>query len=263
MDWLQAVILALVQGITEFLPVSSSAHLILAPELFGWDDQGLAFDVAVHVGTLMAVVLYFRQDILNMATAWFGSFRGTHNEHSKLAWFVILATLPACFMGLVANMYEEALRSPLIIAGTTIGFGILLGVAGKVASSRFGLPQLSWRDALLIGIAQGLAVIPGTSRSGITITAALLLGYKADAAARFSFLLSIPIILLAGGFKGLEWVTSDNPDTGWYLLLGAGAAAVSAYACIHVFLKLLERIGMMPFVIYRLGLGALLLFVFL
>lgn len=262
MDWWQAVILALVQGLTEFLPVSSSAHLILVPELLGWADQGLAFDVMVHVGTLVAVMFYFRRDIWNMALAWFGSLAGRHNEHSRLAWFVIMATIPACVFGLLANHFEEYLRSPLVIAATTIGFGLLLAVASKLASNRFGLPEISWQHALLIGCAQALAIIPGTSRSGITITAALLLGYKADAAARFSFLLSIPIILLAGGFKGLEWAESGLADTGIYLIVGAVTAAISAYVCIHYFLKLLDRIGMMPFVWYRLGLGLVLLYLF-
>lgn len=259
MDMIQIIVLALVQGITEFLPVSSSAHLILVPQLLGWEDQGLAFDVAVHVGTLLAVLAYFRKEVSAMLVAWFGSLRGQHNADSKLAWYVILATLPVLPAGLIANAFEEALRSPLIIAWTTIGFGVLLGVAGKLAKANRDEYQMVAMIALAIGLAQCLALIPGTSRSGITITAALLLGLTPMAAARFSFLLSIPVIVMAGSLKTLEWVQLGMPDSGVYLLMGAGLAAVSAAACIHVFLLLLNRIGMMPFVVYRLLLGAVLL----
>lgn len=259
MDMIQIIVLALVQGITEFLPVSSSAHLILVPQLLGWEDQGLAFDVAVHVGTLLAVLAYFRKEVSAMLVAWFGSLRGQHNADSKLAWYVILATLPVLPAGLIANTFEEALRNPLIIAWTTIGFGVLLGVAGKLAKANRDEYQMVAMIALAIGLTQCLALIPGTSRSGITITAALLLGLTPMAAARFSFLLSIPVIVMAGSLKTLEWVQLGMPDSGVYLLTGAGLAAVSAAACIHVFLLLLNRIGMMPFVVYRLLLGAVLL----
>lgn len=265
MDFIQVLVLALVQGLTEFLPVSSSAHLILAPVLLGWTDQGLAFDVAVHVGTLAAVVFYFRKEVVELAAAWFGSLTGRHNQHSRLAWQVIVATLPALPAGLLANHFEEALRGPIVIAWATIGFGLLLLLAQWVyqRSERDLLTEynMTWAIIVLIGLAQCLALIPGTSRSGITITAGLFLGLTAVASARFSFLLSIPIITMAGLLKGVEWATADVLETGWHLLWGAMLAALSAGLCIHLFLKLLDKIGMLPFVIYRLALGAGLLIV--
>lgn len=259
MDFIQVLVLALVQGLTEFLPVSSSAHLILAPLLLNWDDQGLAFDVAVHVGTLSAVVLYFRKEVIELVVSWCGSFSGNHNKHSRLAWQVIVATLPALPAGLLANQFEDALRGPIIIAWATIGFGLLLLAAQWVyqRSQRAKLNeyQLTWLIVVLIGLAQCLALIPGTSRSGITITAGLFLGLTAVASARFSFLLSIPIITMAGTLKGAEWATAETLETGWHLLWGALLSAASAGLCIHLFLKLLDKIGMLPFVIYRLVLG--------
>lgn len=265
MDFIQVLVLALVQGLTEFLPVSSSAHLILAPLLLGWSDQGLAFDVAVHVGTLAAVVLYFRKEVIELLTAWFGSFAGTHNQHSRLAWQVIVATLPALPAGLLANQFEDALRGPLIIAWATIGFGLLLLLAQWVYNrrqqARLNEYQMTWVIIVMIGLAQCLALIPGTSRSGITITAGLFLGLSAVASARFSFLLSIPIITMAGTLKGVEWATAETLETGWHLLWGAALSAVSAGICIHLFLKLLDKTGMLPFVIYRLALGVMLLVV--
>lgn len=261
MDWLQIIVLALVQGITEFLPVSSSAHLILAPLLLGWEDQGLAFDVAVHVGTLLAVVLYFRKEVGNVSLACFRSLGGTHCQDSRLAWNVVIATLPILPIGLLANHFEHWLRDPMLIAWSTIGFGLVLWYAAKTAKAELNEYQIVALVALAIGFAQCLALIPGTSRSGITITAALMLGLTPIAAARFSFLLSIPVILMAGSLKGLEWVELGMPDGGVHLLAGAGLSAISAWVCIHYFLKLLERVGMVPFVIYRLALGGFLLLV--
>lgn len=259
MDWLQIIVLALVQGITEFLPVSSSAHLILAPIFLGWEDQGLAFDVAVHVGTLLAVVAYFRKEVSSVSLACFRSFGGQHCQDSKLAWNVIIATLPIVPAGLLANHFEHWLRDPILIAWTTIGFGLLLWYAAKATRARLNEYQVVALVALVIGLAQCLALIPGTSRSGITITAALFLGLTPIAAARFSFLMSIPVIVLAGSLKGLEWVEAGMPDSGYYLLAGAAVSAASAWLCIHYFLKLLDRIGMVPFMLYRLALGGLLL----
>ena len=266
MDFIQVLVLAIVQGLTEFLPVSSSAHLILAPAILGWSDQGLAFDVAVHVGTLLAVVCYFRKEVLQLMVAWFGSVAGNHNADSRLAWQVIVATLPALPAGLLANQFEDALRGPQVIAWATIGFGLLLLLAQWVQQKRQDTPlteyQLSWAIIILIGLAQCLALIPGTSRSGITITAGLFLGLSAVASARFSFLLSIPIITMAGTLKGAEWLTAETVDAGMHLVWGALLSAISAALCIHLFLKLLDKIGMLPFVIYRLILGVGLLAVF-
>ncbi len=265
MDFIQIAVLAIVQGLTEFLPVSSSAHLILVPTLTGWEDQGLAFDVAVHVGTLAAVVAYFRRELTKMFTDWSASLAGKgQTRESKLAWAVLLGTIPAGLAGLLfKDFIEENLRGPIVIAITTIVFGIALWIAdrrGKLSRNEY---SIVWFDVIVIGCAQALALIPGTSRSGITITAALLLGMTREAGARFSFLLSIPIIVLAGGLETVDYLEHAKGDDWLPLVLGAVLSAVSAYLCIHFFLKLLDRIGMTPFVIYRLLLGIVLLAVFL
>lgn len=264
MDFTQIVLLALVQGITEFLPVSSSAHLILVPVLTGWEDQGLAFDVAVHLGTLSAVVIYFRRELLRMAREWLFSLTGRHmSTDAKLAWAVIFATIPAGLAGLLLEgMVEHLLRSPVIIALATIGFGLLLWWADAIGRRVRGEHQIGWRDVVVIGLAQALALIPGTSRSGITMTAALAMGLTRQAAARVSFLLSIPIILAAGGLETVRLVQQSTPVAWDVLVAGIVLSAVSAFFCIHFFLKLLERMGMLPFVIYRLLLGGVLLALF-
>ena len=263
MDIVEIIVLALLQGLTEFLPISSSAHLILPSQIFGWDDQGLAFDVAVHLGTLAAVMVYFRNDINRLARGWLATgFSRTPSADGKLAWWVLLATLPACITGLLLNHWiEDNLRSVEVIAWTTIGFGILLGIADR-RHGTVSMTQLTFMMVLIIGVAQALALVPGTSRSGITITAALLLGMQRGDAARFSFLLSIPLILGAGGLKMSELVQMTLPVDWQSLLLGVVISAVSAWLCIYYFLAFINRIGMLPFVIYRLILGSLLLLFF-
>ena len=265
MDSLQIVILSLVQGLTEFLPISSSAHLILVPVLTGWEDQGLVFDVAVHVGTLSAVLLYFRRQLGTMAIAWAGSLCGRGlNADARLAWAVIVATIPVGLVGLVLqDVVELHLRSPLVIAVATIGFGLLLWWADVYGPRRHDEYRIGWTTVLMIGLAQALALIPGTSRSGITMTAGLALGLTRQAAARFSFLLSIPVIVLAGGLATLD-LFKQPAAAQWEVLLPAVIiSAVSAYLCIHYFLRLLERMGMLPFVMYRLllGIGLLIFFI--
>jgi len=268
--------LALVQGLTEFLPVSSSAHLILVPQLLGWQDQGLAFDVAVHLGTLIAVVAYFRRDIVTLFIAWLGSLPGRRDSHAqassgtsgmsaeaRLAWGVILGTIPAGLVGLLfMDVVGQHLRSPFVIATTTVLFGLLLWLADRRAQLVRDEQTLGWLDFLVIGGAQALALIPGTSRSGITITAGLLLGLTREAAARYSFLLSIPIIVLSSLAVTRDLVASDGPADWTALALGTVVAAISAFICIKLFLAFINRIGMGPFVLYRLALGALLLWVF-
>ncbi|MBV34659.1 MAG: undecaprenyl-diphosphatase [Rickettsiales bacterium] len=271
MDWLQAVFLALIQGLTEFLPISSSAHLILTSKILGWQDQGLAFDVAVHVGTLMAVMLYFRKEIAEMVIAWFGSITGKGSTpNSRLAWAVIWGTVPVGLFGLFLEAFDivdNYLRTIPVIAATTIIFGLLLGYAetrysGKKRQDFKSEYDLRLRDVVTIGIAQALALIPGTSRSGITMTAAAMLGFSRTAAARYSFLLSIPAILLPGGLKGYQLVEEGAKFDWSFLILGIVVSAISAFACIHLFLKWLEKIGFMPFVWYRLALGIGLLVLF-
>jgi len=261
MDFLHILTLAVLQGLTEFLPISSSAHLILVPVIAGWEDQGLAFDVSVHVGTLTAVVAYFRKELQVMAYDWARSI--THRQltaEAKLAWAVGFGTIPVGLAGLAfKDFIEENLRSTLVIASTTIIFGILLGWSDRKGLRQRDEYSITWKDVLVIGSAQALALIPGTSRSGITMTAALLLGLTRQGAARFSFLLSIPAIVLPGGLLTLDLLEQSEPVVWSDLFLGALLSGVSAYLCIHFFLKLLERIGMMPFVVYRLILGVILL----
>ncbi|MGD9661978.1 MAG: undecaprenyl-diphosphate phosphatase [Porticoccaceae bacterium] len=260
MSLFQVVVLAIIQGVTEFLPISSSAHLILPSALLGWPDQGLAFDVAVHVGTLIAVVSYFRKDLTILVRAWCSQcFRGNSSAEGRLGWFIILATIPAGIAGLLFdNFIETHLRSVLVIALTTIAFGLLLGFADKRPTKIKTLDALEWKQALIIGIAQALALIPGTSRSGITMTAALALGFDRVTAARFSFLLSIPVIILSGGFKTVELLGATAVPWG-QISLAISLSAITAYGCIYTFLAWINRMGMMPFVWYRVLLGAVLL----
>jgi len=263
MDIIQAIALAFLQGLTEFLPVSSSAHLILLPVLIGWEDQGLAFDVAVHVGTLTAVVAFYRKDLAVIIMAWSRSVIGKGmTDDAKLAWYVVLGTIPVGLVGItLPDVVETVLRSPLVIAGATIVFAFLLWFAEKQAKEQ--RTTITLLDAVVIGLFQAVALIPGTSRSGITITAGLMTGLRREHAARFSFLLSIPVIALAGMVKGLELYKSAEPVQWDMISIGVCLSAVVAYLSIGWFLKLLDKIGMMPFVFYRLILGLFLLTVFL
>ncbi len=264
MDPVQVAVLALVQGLTEFLPISSSAHLILVPVLTEWPDQGLAFDVAVHVGTLAAVVGYFRNELWGMARAWFGSLRGVVSPQARLAWAVLLGTVPVGLAGLLLGDWVEAhLRTPLVIAAATVVFGLALGWADLAGRRERDEYALGWGDVLWIGLAQALALVPGTSRSGITMTAGRMLGLTREGAARFSFLLSIPVIVLAGGYEAVKLTMQPEPAHWGALGLGALLSGVSAYLCIGVFLRLVERVGLWPFVVYRLVLGGVLAWLFL
>lgn len=264
MDSLQAILLALLQGFTEFLPISSSAHLILFPHLLGWQDQGLAFDVAVHVGTLSAVVLYFRRELNPMIKDWFKSLLTQNNTaNSRLAWAVLWGTVPVGFAGLLFKGYIEAsLRTELVIAAATIGFGLLLWLADSKGRGQRDEYSLRISDIAIIGLAQAFALIPGTSRSGVTMTAGLMLGLSRKASARFSFLLSIPVITLAGMMLTLDLVKQPGIVDWGSMVIGVVTSAITAYLCIHYFLKLLEHIGMFPFVMYRMVLGVILIYLF-
>jgi undecaprenyl-diphosphatase len=263
-DIFQIVVLAVLQGVTEFLPVSSSAHLILVPVLTAWEDQGLGFDIAVHAGTLLAVVVYFRKDLALMAIDWGRSLATRQvTPPARLAWGVLLATIPVGLAGITLKEFVEGhLRSPLVIAVGLIAFGLLLGWADWRRRGELDVFSLSWLGMLLIGCAQALALFPGTSRSGITITAALLLGLNREAAARFSFLLSIPVIFLAGGLQLVDLLLSAAAPDWNAIILGVLLSAVSAFVCIHYFLAFIRRIGMQPFVVYRIVLGVVLIVVF-
>lgn len=261
MDFLETVILAIIQGLTEFLPVSSSAHLILPSQLLGWVDQGLAYDVAVHVGTLLAVVIYYRQDVGQMLQAWTASIvKKEHSFDSTLAWWIIFATIPAGLFGFFGHDFiKEHLRTAAVIAATTIIFGVLLGWADRKGNQGKPLEKLGIKGAMAIGLAQAVALIPGTSRSGITMTAGLMLGLTRQSAARFSFLLSMPAIAMAGGYQALKLVMEGEKADWATMAIGCSLSFLLAITSIHFFLKVLDRVGMMPFVIYRLVLGIALL----
>ncbi|WP_261841732.1 undecaprenyl-diphosphate phosphatase [Aliamphritea ceti] len=269
MDGLIAITLALLQGITEFLPISSSAHLILPAYLFGWPDQGLAFDVALHMGTLSAVVWYFREDLLRLTSAWLSSWvpgqclPSDDRPAARMAWSLLVASVPAGLLGFFAgDLIALYLRRPEVIAMTTLGFAVLLGWADLRCRQIRELEDVGFREALLIGLAQAMALVPGTSRSGITLTAGLMLGLTREAAARYSFLLSIPVIAAAGMLQVVNLSLSESTVEWGMLGLGAGAAFISAYLCIRCFLKLIEKMGLWPFVLYRLALGGVLMYLF-
>ena len=263
LDLFQVTILAVLQGATEFLPISSSGHLILPSLLFAWNDQGLTFDVAVHVGTLFAVLIYFRDDLQRLVLALTSSvFRREHSEDSKLAWMLLAATIPAGISGLLlASQVEQYGRSLMLIGVTSIGFALLLFVSDHFGNKQRTLADMNWKTALIIGFSQVLALIPGTSRSGVTMTAALFCNLDRAAAARFSFLLAIPIITASGLLRGIQLLQAGTESVEWLVLLYAiSISAVVAYLCIHYFLQLIARVGFLPFVIYRVLLGIALIF---
>jgi len=256
--------LALLQGLAGFRPSSSAAHLILAPVVNGWAGQGLAFGVGVHVGTLSAVVFYFRKELNAMGRDWVASvYTRKQIGGGRLAWAVLMATIPVGLCGLLFHDFiATQLRSPLVIASTTIGFGLLLGWADWRGRRVRDEHTLNAGHVLFIGVAQALALIPGPSRSGITMTAGLMLGLTRAAAALFSFLLSIPVIVLSGGLETVKLVKADIAPDWQALLMGALLSALAAYLCIHLFLKFISRMGMWPFMVYRLVLGIALLVIF-
>jgi len=260
---LQIIVLAIVQGLTEFLPISSSGHLVLVPYLVEWTDQGLAFDVAVHFGSLVAVCLFFREDILGLLRGAGQLLSGDVKQpQATMALAIALGTIPAAAAGLLfASWIEANLRDPSVIVYTLSGYGILMAVADRFGKSERIVADMRIRDAFMIGCAQALALVPGTSRSGVTITAARFMGFKRQDAARFSFLLSAPVILLATLYKGFELVTGEAPVPWGDLAIGASVSAIVAYLSIEFFMRFVSRIGLAPFAIYRLALAALIFYV--
>jgi len=256
------IVLAAVQGITEFLPVSSSGHLILVPNLMGWTDQGRVIDVAVHIGTLLAVMLYFWRDIAAMVGAFFRCFRrlAQHRPLDKEFWLMvnlIIATIPAVIAGVVIDKYfSEALRSVEIVAWTIIGFGIVLYFADQMFMTIRKVEHINIAGAFFIGCFQALALIPGTSRSGATMTAARVLGVERPEAARFSFLMAIPAILGAGAFEGYKLYQSGDYAMAGDAALTGFFAFLFGLAAIAFMMAWLRRATFTPFVIYRLILGA-------
>ncbi len=262
MSLLHLIVVAVVQGLTEFLPISSSAHLILVPLAGDWPDQGPTIDIAVHLGTLGAVMLYFRQDVGVMFFGLLDLLRGRFTPGGRLLTLISLGTVPALGAGyvLASQGYLELLRSPVIIAWTTVLFGVLLWAVDGMCPRVKRIGQLGHGGILLIGLAQVLALIPGTSRSGITITAARGLGYEREDAARISLLLSMPIILAAGLYLGLQVVQRGQLALGLDALIAAALAFITALLAVTLMMRWLRHASYTPFVIYRLLLGAGLLY---
>ena len=261
LDHFQTIILALIQGVTEFLPISSSAHLILPSALFGWPDQGLAFDTAVHLGTLLAVIWYFRLDLVSLIKAFFQHIFGRPSQESYFAINLLIASLPIIPAGFfLKSLIEGELRGTDAIIIATVVFSLLLFAADKRGKKVKTDTQLNWQDALIIGISQCFALVPGTSRSGVTITLGLFLGYTRESASRISFLLAIPAIAGASTLKSFDLVQASMPIDWQNLLLGITVSALCAYLCIRLFLNFINNIGFTPFVIYRLLQGAFLFY---
>lgn len=260
-----AFVLGLVQGLGEFLPISSSAHLIITPWLFGWEDPGLGFDVALHWGTLLAVLVYFRNDIVLLARGFFHSlFKSTrdlkNNIYQKLAWLLIIASVPGAIIGkLLEQKAENAFRSPILIAVTMFSMAIVLWLADKFSAKFRNLDHIKPVHAFVIGLSQALAVIPGVSRSGATITTGLLQGFKPADAARFSFLMSIPIIFGAGLLKIKSFHDGvTTPE----LLVGFVTSAVFGFLSIRFLLRLISKKDFTLFVWYRVAFAALIVIVY-
>ncbi|MFO1127346.1 MAG: undecaprenyl-diphosphate phosphatase [Rhodospirillales bacterium] len=256
MSLTQIVVLAVVQGITEFLPISSSGHLILVPVLMGWPDQGLALDVANHVGSLSAVIVYFWRDVRDMALGFFALLRGHVTPGTKLMLLLIIGTIPAVIFGLVIkHFFPDGIRSITVIGVQTIVFAVILYIADRVSASNRGVADLRIRDALYMGAAQCLALIPGTSRSGVTMTCGRFLGLERREAARFSFLLAIPAISGAGVLEGKEMLETADASMLHDAALIAGFSFLSSFAAIWFLMAWLRRSAFTPFVVYRLILG--------
>ena len=270
MTVLQALLLGLVQGLTEFIPVSSSGHLILVPWLFGWhffiDNPSLnkTFDVALHFGTFIAVLVYFWRQVISILRSWFHSLRKRRvdNAEERLAWLLLIATIPAALIGAAFESFvEDALGKPILICILMIAFALVMLAADRLARLDKTIADLRWPGALGIGVAQAVALSPGVSRSGITMVTGLFLGLNREAAARFSFLLSVPVIGGAAALKGAELAKDGLPaGTAVPFLVGMAAAAVSGFAAIWFMLRYLRTHTFTLFVVYRLAVaGALLL----
>ena len=258
MSWFTAAVLGLVQGLTEFLPISSSAHLRVVAALAGWPDPGAAFTAVTQLGTEAAVLAYFRRDITAIVTTWARSLRAPAlrtDPNTRLGWFVILGTLPIAVLGLVLqHPIETAFRDLRLLAVTLIVFGLILALADRAAANCRPLSQITARHALTFGLAQALALIPGVSRSGGTITAGLFLGYRREAAARYSFLLAIPAVLASGGLELTKIGDSGAPAWG-PTLLATLIAGVVGYLAVAWFLRYVAHHRFTGFVIYRILLG--------
>ena len=262
MSWLQTIVLAIVQGLTEFLPISSSGHLVLVPAIFGWTDQGLIFDVAVHLGSLAAVCVYFRKDLAGLVAGGVRLLAGSgESPESRMALYIMIGTIPAAITGLLfAGWIEANLRNPVVIVFTLSGYGVLMALADRLGRQQRIFATARLKDAIIIGIAQALALVPGTSRSGVTISAAMMLGFQRQDAARFSFLLSAPVIMLAAAFESSMLFVEGTQFAWAQLAIGVSISAVVAYLSIDFFMRFVNVIGLLPFAIYRLVLAGVVLY---
>ncbi len=257
-SWFEAVVLGVVQGLTEFLPISSSAHVLIISQLFGWQDPGAAFTAVTQIGTEMAVIIYFRHDIARIVSTWVRSLytpalRG--NIDARMGWYVIIGTLPIAILGLVfKDQIETVARNLWLVSFTLIFFGVILGVADRIGAKTKTVDDLTMRDGLLYGLGQACALIPGVSRSGATISVGLFLGYTREAATRYAFLLAIPAVMASGLFEALDIGKGPAPEWG-PTILATVIAFVIGYLVIAWLLRYLTTNSYMPFVIYRIVLG--------
>ena len=262
-DLLKAVVLGTLQGLTEFLPISSSAHLRIFPELFGWGDPGAAFTAVIQIGTELAVLIYFRKDIWRIASAWVRSlYRPELRGHldSRMGWFIIVGSLPIVVLGvLLKDVIEQDFRNLWIIGVTLIVLGIVLGIADRVGANEKKIKQLSLRDAVMMGLAQACALVPGVSRSGATISMGRFLGYEREAATRYAFLLAIPAVVGAGIFELKEIPNGENAYGWGPTVVATVVSFVVGYAAIAWLLRYVSTHSYTPFVLYRIGLGTLVL----
>lgn len=262
MDFLRAVVLGVIQGLTEFLPISSSAHLAIFPKFFGWEDPGAAYTAVIQIGTELAVVLYFWRDIWTIGSGW---VRGVFSRDARdapewrMGWFVIIGSLPIVILGLLLqDMIDREFRNLWVIGTTLIVLGLVLGLAERVGRKASPIEDLTMKHAILLGVAQAGALVPGVSRSGATISMGLFLGYERAAATRYAFLLAIPAVVGAGIFKAKD-IGGENTYGVGPTVVGTVVSFVVGLAVIHWLLKYVSTHSYKPFVIYRVGLGALVL----
>jgi undecaprenyl-diphosphatase len=265
-SWFEAIVLGLVQGITEFLPISSSAHIFVVSQLLGWQDPGAAFTAVSQIGTELAVIVFFRRDIARIISAWARSLFTPalrSGIDARMGWYIIVGTIPIAVIGLIfSHQIETAARNLWLVSGTLIGFGIILGVADALGRHRLALANLNAKDGILFGLGQALALIPGVSRSGATISTGLMLGYTREAAARYAFLLAIPAVVASGLYEATK--IGSDPTVEWGpTILATVIAFVTGFAVIAWLLRWVTTRSYLPFVIYRIALGLLLIILLL
>ena len=259
-SWFEAIVLGVVQGLTEFLPISSSAHLLIVSQLFGWEDPGAAFTAVSQIGTESAVIWYFRKDIWRIITTWVRSLTNSDLRSSidaRMGWYVIVGTIPIGILGYTfRDQIETVARNLWLVASTLIIFGLILGLADRLGRKTKAIEELNARDGILYGFGQALALIPGVSRSGASISMGLALGYTREAATRYAFLLAIPAVMASGLFEATQIGSGPAPEWG-PTILATVIAFVVGYAVIAWLIRYISTNSYMPFVIYRLCLGTL------